>query len=311
MKTKVIRKTSRAALAVLILIAALFIAAPAKAYADNSEAKELVTEYGDLWTGRISVKAGETVKWYVNVPDDVVPKGCGATVKIPGLGFGTDTHNKEEGHIVLTNGKNFIYEFTPEETGDILFTCWMGSGCHSNYIHVTEDGTYNVPVPNDPSEIKAVWDDDKLKVSFHAPDAPEGSTIVNYKATAQAEDGSKKKASGKESPIVFEGLDKTKSYTVSIVTIGSSGKSKGENSFTLNPASEAELVTIPEGDQTGEQTADQQNQSPTVSEINDNETTGSSAGDSAAPQTGAKSKAVTGSVLLIAFASAVVFRKNR
>ena len=72
MKTKVIRKTSRAALAVLILIAALFIAAPTKAYADNTEAKELVTEYGDLWTGRISVKAGETVKWYVNVPDDVV-----------------------------------------------------------------------------------------------------------------------------------------------------------------------------------------------------------------------------------------------
>ena len=85
------------------------------------------------------------MKWYVNIPEGTEPKGCGATVKIPGLGFGTDSHNKEEGHITLVQGENFIYEFTPEEVGDILFTCWMGSQCHYNYIHVTADG---VPDPN-------------------------------------------------------------------------------------------------------------------------------------------------------------------
>ena len=66
--------------------------------------------------------------------------GCERTIKIPGLGWGTDSHNKNEGHLTLEEGKNFVYEFTPEETGDILFTCWMGSACHYNYIHVTSDG---------------------------------------------------------------------------------------------------------------------------------------------------------------------------
>ncbi|MDR2089872.1 MAG: hypothetical protein LBP73_11045, partial [Clostridiales Family XIII bacterium] len=62
---------------------------------------------------------------------------CEKTIKIPGLGWGSDSHNKNEGHITLKEGKNFVYEFTPEAVGDILFTCWMGSGCHANHIRVT------------------------------------------------------------------------------------------------------------------------------------------------------------------------------
>lgn len=219
----------------IVLIAAALITAPIKASAED-ETAELITAYGDLWTGTISVKVGEPVRWYVEVPEDTEPKGCGATVKIPGLGFGTDTHNKEEGHIVLEKGRNFIYEFTPEETGDILFTCWMGSNCHSNYIHVTEDGSYDVPAPSDPSDIKAVWDGDNVQVSFTAPDAPEGSSVIKYKATATADDDTRKKASSTESPIVFEGLDSSHSYTISIVTIGTSGKSSGENTAVLEAA---------------------------------------------------------------------------
>ena len=39
-------------------------------------------------------------------------------------------------------GNNLVYEFTPNEEMDILFTCWMGSSCHKNHIRVTADGTY-------------------------------------------------------------------------------------------------------------------------------------------------------------------------
>ena len=130
------------------LIMAMVIAASAPVFSVSAEeVQTIVTEYEDLWTGNITVKVGVPVKWYVNVPEGTEPKGCRATIKIPDLGWGTDTHNKDEGHLVLTEGENFVYEFTPEETGDILFCCWMGSGCHKNYIHVVDDTTE----PNDDS----------------------------------------------------------------------------------------------------------------------------------------------------------------
>jgi hypothetical protein len=105
------------------------------------EAVELVTAYADLWNSNdITIKAGVPVKWYVDTTDVTVGTGCAYTVKIPGYETWTDTYDKNQGHIQLqSNAKNFIYEFTPTEVGDILFTCWMGSSCHSNYIHVTND----------------------------------------------------------------------------------------------------------------------------------------------------------------------------
>ncbi len=236
MKEKEFIEKGLAVLSALVLMIAVLFTAPVRVSAEEvkEEAKTLVTPYAELWTStEIAVKVGETVKWYVTVPEDTEPKGCGATIKIPGLGFGTDTHNKEEGHIVLQKGENFIYEFTPEKTGDILFTCWMGSGCHANYIHVTESGTYSVPRPADPGEITAVRDGDKTVVSFKAPEAPEGSVITGYTVTATAEDGTRKKASGTESPITLEGLDESKTYTIVVVTKSTSGKSEGKNQFVL------------------------------------------------------------------------------
>ena len=232
-------KIKRKGLAVLsgLALAGAFAVSSGAVIASAEEVLDvqtIVTDYSDLWTGTISAKVGETVKWYVLVPEETVPKGCGATIKIPDLGWGTDTHNKEEGHLTLTAGENFVYEFTPEETGDILFTCWMGSGCHHNYIHITEDGSYSVPAPGDPVDISAVWEDDKAVVSFTPPEAPEGSVIKSYKATAAAEDGTKKKASATESPIIIEGLDKSKSYTISVSAIGTSGNSAGENTAVLS-----------------------------------------------------------------------------
>lgn len=121
------------------------------------EAQVIVTKYENLWQNKsnpdaippIYVTAGIPVIWYVDVPEDIAVKGCRSTLKIPGIGWGTDTRNREEGHLQLTNGRNLIQRpdanegdvvlFTPKETGDIIFTCWMGSGCHRNYIRVVEN----------------------------------------------------------------------------------------------------------------------------------------------------------------------------
>ena len=200
----------------------------------------LVTEYSDLWTGNISVKAGDTVKWYVNVPEGTTPKGCGATIKIPDLGWGTDSYNKEEGHLTLVQGENFVYEFTTDEERDILFTCWMGASCHHNYIHVTADGTYNVPKPSDATDISAEWNDNNVTVNFTAPEPPEGAKITGYKLTATDESGKRKKLIVKESPAVFEGLDTAQSYSFKVITQATSGDSAGENDFVLKAANTAE-----------------------------------------------------------------------
>ncbi|MBP5378653.1 MAG: fibronectin type III domain-containing protein [Ruminococcus sp.] len=201
--------------------------------AKADDATVLVTEYSDLWSGNISIKTGDTVKWYVNVPEGTEPKGCGATIKIPGLGFGTDADNKDEKHISLVQGENFIYEFTPEAERDILFTCRMGSSCHHNYIHVTDDGTYKAAKPSDVTNISAEWKDADIKVSFTVPEAPEGVKITGYKVTATDENGKRKKLTVKDSPAVFEGLEADKTYTFKVITLATSGDSAGANEYVL------------------------------------------------------------------------------
>jgi hypothetical protein len=111
----------------------------------NIQTQEIVTDYAGLWSSdNITVKVGVPVKWYVYANVGSLPTvgmACGKTIKIPGLGWGTNTYNKDEGHLTLTEGKKILVrEFTPTKVGDILFTCWMGSECHGNYIHVTADG---------------------------------------------------------------------------------------------------------------------------------------------------------------------------
>ena len=161
------RKFLSAAIAFALVLSFVPTVFPSFA-ADAETGQIIVTEYGDLWEADISVQVGKTVKWYVNVPEGTTPKGCRATIKIPGLGWGTDSHNKEEGHLTLTEGNNFVYEFTPDKTGDILFTCWMGSGCHSNYIHVTEDA----------SEIALAADRENSIDIESKPQTGDGSTVL-------------------------------------------------------------------------------------------------------------------------------------
>lgn len=212
--------------------------------AKADDTTKLVTEYSDLWSDNITVKAGDTVKWYVNVPEGTEPKGCGATVKIPDLGFGTDTNNKDEGHITLVQGENFIYEFTPETERDILFTCRMGSSCHHNYIHVTADGTYKTAKPSDATNISAERNGSNVTVSFTAPESPNGAKITGYKVTATDESGKRKKLTVSGSPAVFEGLEADQSYTFKVITLATSGDSAGDNEFVLSDsANKAENVT--------------------------------------------------------------------
>lgn len=211
---------------------------------NDENVQTIVTDYADLWTGAISAKPGKTIKWYVNVPEDVEPKGCGATIKIPDLGFGTDTHNKEEGHIVLKKGENFIYEFTPEKTGDILFTCWMGSGCHFNYFHITEDGTYSVPKPEDVTEVSAVRKGTDVTVRFKTVDAPAGSEIRGYKIIATDEDGKRTKVISDKDSAVLEGINEAKAYTFTVTTLGTSGKSSGSSKVLLKAGAENSVKAL-------------------------------------------------------------------
>ncbi|MBE6864797.1 MAG: fibronectin type III domain-containing protein [Ruminococcus flavefaciens] len=239
----------------------------------------LVTEYADLWNSNITVKAGETVKWYVNVPEGTEPKGCSATIKIPELGLGTDSNTKEDEHITLVQGQNFIYEFTPEKEGDILFSCWMGSGCHHNYIHVTANGTYNVQKPADASNVYAKRSGSNVEVSFTAPGAPDGAEITGYKVLATDENGKRKKAVVKESPAVFEGLDDKQSYSFKVITLATSGDSAGENDFKLNAANGSE-TTQPEPTKQESSAESAQIQTETTT------TTVASGNNSSSPKTG-------------------------
>ncbi len=232
MKRNVFRKIG-AVIAASLTVVTIFSAVSVVNAEETETEQKIVTQYSELWNGTISAKVGEPVKWYVNVPEGTEPKGCGATIKIPDLGWGTDSHNKEEGHLTLTQGENFVYEFTPEKTGDILFTCWMGSGCHYNYIHITEDGTYSLKKPSDPKNISAVRDGEDITVSFDDPENPDGVEINGYKVTAVAEDGSKIKTSGTASPITLEGADKSKAYTINVVTLSHAGKSEGSEAVTI------------------------------------------------------------------------------
>ena len=192
-----------------------------------TESQIVRVDYADLWkSNAITAKKGQAFRLYVDVPEDTTPRGCGGTVKIPGYEKWTDEYNKEQNHIVLKEGTNFIYEFPAfDEPGDIQFTCWMGSGCHYNYIHVTEDGTYNGTAPEAPTDIQVARNGAEATVSFKAPEISKEVTITGYVVTATATDGSgRKRANGTESPITVTELDPEKTYTYTIIAHSTAGR---------------------------------------------------------------------------------------
>lgn len=172
----------------------------------NSQAIEtkqvITTNLADLWQDKkgeqeispIYVTVGIPVVWYVEVPTDVTPKGCKYTIKIPGLGWGTDSYNKEEGHLQFVNGSNLIQKtdvadktdilFTPAETGDILFTCWMGSECHKNYIRVVSDATQIPKTPSNRAIVNASTSTSGAIVATNVPTS--GAITVTTVPTSSA-----------------------------------------------------------------------------------------------------------------------------
>lgn len=212
MKNSII-KNGTAVLASLAIAGAVILANTAfEASAEQSNnVQVVVTDYADLWTSEdITVEEGTTVQWYVSVPEDTEPRGCGATVKIPGLGFGTDTHNKEEGHIVLQKGENFIYEFTPDEPGDILFTCWMGSGCHKNYIHVKQAVS---PALEDLSSAEVEAPESTASVESAPESADENAANAEISSTAESTSSSESSAVSSSASEVSSKADSTSSNT--------------------------------------------------------------------------------------------------
>lgn len=76
----------------------------------------------------IRVREGIPVKWTMNVPEDVL-NSCNNSIYIPEYDLKVD----------LKAGDNTI-EFTPDKSGDFVFSCWMGM-TYGNIIVEREDGT--------------------------------------------------------------------------------------------------------------------------------------------------------------------------
>ena len=80
----------------------------------NEETQEIVSEITGYGYPNISVKAGIPVKWVIKA-DSSDLNGCNSRIVIPELGI-----EKQ-----LQSGENII-EFTPDHTGTINYSCWMG-----------------------------------------------------------------------------------------------------------------------------------------------------------------------------------------
>ena len=287
------------------------------------ETQKIVTEYSDLWNGTIVFKTGVPAQWYVHVPDDTEPKGCSATIKIPGLGWGTEGKSKEEGHITLTQGDNLVYEFTPEQAGDYIFSCWMGTGCHSNYIHVTDDGTYSAAAPDDPANIHAERSGTSISISFDAPAVPEGVNITGYKIVAEDSDGKKTKKTVQENSAVLSDLREDSSYSVKIDTLATSGTSIGNDEVTVTPVSESTTApaetTVPETAAAAETPETTSSAVQTTSTAKTTVTTTSKAAsttttassNSSSPKTGDHKSVLAELLLFSSLGTAFLFRKRR
>ncbi|EWM52186.1 hypothetical protein RF007C_02080 [Ruminococcus flavefaciens 007c] len=185
----------------------------------------------------------------------------------------------------------------------------MGSTCHYNYIHITDDGSYSLQKPGDPGNISAVRDGENVAVSFEAPANPDNVTINGYKVTALADDGTRVRASGTESPIIFEDVDKSKNYTISIVTLSNAGKSDGAGSYVL----EADAESAPETTTVNEEAATTVSTTVTQTSQRSSETTSSTTkkqDSNNSPKTGVPLPAGAAALLISSLGIALLSRKK-
>lgn len=302
-----IKRRFAAGIAVLLLLTLFVAVMPVSA---DTEAKKVVTEYSELWSGDITVTAGVPVEWYVNVPEGTNPKGCKATVKIPGLGFGTDTHNKEEGHIVLQEGENFIYAFTPEEPGDILFTCWMGSGCHHNYIHVVEnpDAVSSEDSSETVSEDPSVADTSSGDVS--EPDSSSESAQDEDSSVASVTSEVSEDSSSEGSSSAADPSSDTDSKTDSSSVTSSDSSSDSSSSASSSTASSSTASSSSSASSTASTTSTSGTTAKTTTTGGSAGTTGGSSGSSN-PETGTAATIAGGALVLVTLGAAAIIRKKR
>ncbi len=107
-----------------------------KTLEETGNVREIVTELDSFRYPELVLEKGVPVKWTMTV-DEKNLNGCNNEIIIPSLGISWE----------LNPGENVI-EFTPEETGVIQYSCWMGM-IGSTIAVVDDINNYN------PDEIKA------------------------------------------------------------------------------------------------------------------------------------------------------------
>ena len=110
----------------------------------------------------------------------------------------------------MQKGENFIYEFTPDEPGDILFTCWMGSGCHKNYIHVKQAES---PALEDFSSAEVEAPESTASVESAPESADENAANTEISSTAESTSSSESSAVSSSASEVSSKADSTSSNT--------------------------------------------------------------------------------------------------
>ena len=114
---------------------------PSESKAASGEKTDVQIVRSTLSGGRypdITVKAGTPVRWIIDVPKGAL-NGCNYRMVLRAYGI---SHTFSEGENVI--------EFTPEETGTVSYTCWMGM--IRGKIFVTDESGASESVPTENAE---------------------------------------------------------------------------------------------------------------------------------------------------------------
>lgn len=98
-------------------------AVPAEIVDNRQIVRTIVDDNGYTTPPTILMKKGVPVKWAIEAKS---LNGCNNPISIPELGIET----------ALTAGQNVI-EFTPQKSGNLIFSCWMDM--ITGYFHVADN----------------------------------------------------------------------------------------------------------------------------------------------------------------------------
>ena len=116
---------------------------PSESEAESGEEANVQVIRSTLSGGRypnITVKAGVPVRWIIDVPKGAL-NGCNYRMVLRAYGI---AHTFSEGENVV--------EFTPEETGTVTYTCWMGMIRGKIFVTDEEENESSAEVPAENAE---------------------------------------------------------------------------------------------------------------------------------------------------------------